>query len=161
MSSTELAEKAGVRIAYLSEIENERTIHPKEEYLEKLTDALGVPLQDILGRRIPPKDGEAEEEDVQGNGTPTYNAALPAISIPSLPSSTTGGKVDHLIASADLSEEEVKDVGAALIEITKHLITLMELQQERVKGSRGDESRNRSKSAFSSPPSNSSSRALA
>jgi transcriptional regulator with XRE-family HTH domain len=137
MSSTELAEKAGVRIAYLSEIEHDRTIHPKEEYLEKLADALKVPLQDILGRRLPPKDGEVEEEDGQASGAASYRAgvSLPAtaISIRSLPSSTLGGQIEHLIASADFSEKEVKDVGAALIGITKHLITLMEPQQEREK----------------------------
>jgi XRE family transcriptional regulator of biofilm formation len=57
MTSTELSEKAGVRIAYLSEVEHDRTIHPQEEFLEKLADALKVPLEDILGRRMPPKDG--------------------------------------------------------------------------------------------------------
>jgi transcriptional regulator with XRE-family HTH domain len=168
MTSTELSEKAGVRISYLSEIEHDRTIHPKEEYLEKLTDALEVPLQDILGRHMPPKDDGGITTpssyqgvaggDGQGSGVATYSAARPAISIRSLPSSTIGRQIEHLIASADLSEEEVKDVGTALIKITKHLITLMELQQEREKGSRGNESRNRRKSAISSPPSNSSSR---
>src|SRR5438874_12393750 len=59
MSSTELSKKAGVRIAYLSEIEHDRTKRPEEDYLEKLADALEVPLEDILGRRMPPKDGEA------------------------------------------------------------------------------------------------------
>jgi transcriptional regulator with XRE-family HTH domain len=54
-TSTELAEKAGVRIGYLSEIEHNRTANPKEEYLVKLADALEVPLQDIYGRRMPPK----------------------------------------------------------------------------------------------------------
>jgi transcriptional regulator with XRE-family HTH domain len=57
MTSTELSEKAGVRIAYLSEIEHDRTRRPEEEYLEKLADALEVPLEDILGRRMPPKNG--------------------------------------------------------------------------------------------------------
>ena len=59
MTSTELSEKAGVRIAYLSEIEHDRTKRPEEEFLEKLADALEVPLEDILGRRMPPKDRRA------------------------------------------------------------------------------------------------------
>jgi transcriptional regulator with XRE-family HTH domain len=58
MSSTELTKKAGVRIAYLSEIEHDRTKRPEEDFLEKLADALGVPLETILGRQMPPKDGE-------------------------------------------------------------------------------------------------------
>ena len=55
LTSTELAEKAGVRLPYLSELENDRTVRAQEDFLEKLADALEVPLQDILGRRMPPK----------------------------------------------------------------------------------------------------------
>jgi transcriptional regulator with XRE-family HTH domain len=58
-SSTKLADRAGVRLSYLSEIEHNRTINPKEEYLEKLALALEVPLEDIYGRRMPPLEGEA------------------------------------------------------------------------------------------------------
>jgi transcriptional regulator with XRE-family HTH domain len=61
-TSTELAEKAGVRIGYLSEIEHDRTTNPKEKYLGKLAAGLELTLLDIYGRRMPPKDGEAEEE---------------------------------------------------------------------------------------------------
>jgi len=60
MSSTELSKKAGVRIAYLSEIEHDRTKRPEEEYLEKLADALDVPLEKVLGRQMPQKDGGAQ-----------------------------------------------------------------------------------------------------
>jgi transcriptional regulator with XRE-family HTH domain len=56
-SSTKLADKAGVRIAYLSEIEHNKTAYPREQYLEKLAIALEVPLQDIYGRRMPPENG--------------------------------------------------------------------------------------------------------
>jgi len=58
-SSTKLADKAGVRLSYLSEIEHNKTAHPREEYLEKLALALEVPLEDIYGRRMPPEDGKA------------------------------------------------------------------------------------------------------
>jgi transcriptional regulator with XRE-family HTH domain len=58
-SSTKLADKAGVRIAYLSEIEHNKTAYPREEYLEKLALALEVPLQDLYARRMPPADGQS------------------------------------------------------------------------------------------------------
>jgi transcriptional regulator with XRE-family HTH domain len=61
LSSTKLADKAGVRLSYLSEIEHNRTINPKAEYLEKLALALEVPLEDIYGRRLPLKEGETGE----------------------------------------------------------------------------------------------------
>ena len=61
LSSTKLADKAGVRIAYLSEIEHCKTAYPREEYLEKLAIALEVPLQDIYGRRMPPGNSGAGE----------------------------------------------------------------------------------------------------
>jgi transcriptional regulator with XRE-family HTH domain len=70
-SSTELAEKAGVRLGYLSEIEHDRKIRPDEDYLEKLANALHVPLKDILGRRMPlekREDGKAEEEGKDTGG---------------------------------------------------------------------------------------------
>jgi transcriptional regulator with XRE-family HTH domain len=53
LRSTELAARAGVRSQYLSEIEHNRTKNPKEDYLQKLADALEVPLKDILGRQMP------------------------------------------------------------------------------------------------------------
>jgi transcriptional regulator with XRE-family HTH domain len=59
LSSTQLANKAGVRIAYLSEIEHNKTAYPREEYLEKLAIALGVELQDIYARVMPTQNGEA------------------------------------------------------------------------------------------------------
>ena len=59
LSSTQLANKAGVRIAHLSEIEHNKTAYPREEYLEKLAIALEVPLQNIYARVMPTQDGEA------------------------------------------------------------------------------------------------------
>jgi transcriptional regulator with XRE-family HTH domain len=62
LSSTELAGKAGVRIAYLSEIEHNRTANPRPKYLEKLAAALAVPVLDILARKMP---HDREIHDVQ------------------------------------------------------------------------------------------------
>jgi transcriptional regulator with XRE-family HTH domain len=58
-SSTKLADKAGVRLSYLSEIEHNKTASPREEYLEKVALVLEVPLEDIYGRRLPSADGQA------------------------------------------------------------------------------------------------------
>jgi len=66
LRSIELVKKAGIKKGYLSAVEHNKRANPQEEYLVKLADALGVPLQDIYGRRMPPEkreDGEAEEED--------------------------------------------------------------------------------------------------
>jgi len=70
LSSTQLANKAGVRIAYLSEIEHNKTAYPREEYLEKLAIALGVELQDIYARVMPTQTGEtgAASSAQQGDG---------------------------------------------------------------------------------------------
>ena len=70
MSSTQLAKNAGVRIAYLSEIEHNKTAYPREEYLEKLAIALGIEVQDIYARVMPTQDGEAgtASSAQQGNG---------------------------------------------------------------------------------------------
>jgi transcriptional regulator with XRE-family HTH domain len=59
LNSTQLANQAGVRIAYLSEIEHNKTAYPREEYLEKLAIALGIEVQDIYARVMPTQDGEA------------------------------------------------------------------------------------------------------
>ena len=158
LRSTELAARAGVRSQYLSEIEHNRTNNPKEDYLKKLANALEVPLKDILGRGMPPKDGgmvttpsskqrlagqgsqqvsadededdEAVEEDEQENGTPTDSGAHPAISVRSLPSNTTGGKIDRRIASGRFTEEEEKEVEAALIELIDRFISFKETQRK-------------------------------
>ena len=107
MSSTELAEKAGVRIAYLSEIENERTINPKEKFLEKLADALEVPLEDILGRRMPPKKkGDGQTVKSKQQVIPTPMPINPAIAIPRLPFDSPGAQINRLIASRGFSEEQ-------------------------------------------------------
>jgi transcriptional regulator with XRE-family HTH domain len=70
LSSTELANQAGVRIAYLSEIEHNKTAYPREEYLEKLAIPLGIEIQDIYARVMPPKDGEegTAPSEEQGGG---------------------------------------------------------------------------------------------
>ncbi|HEX3036952.1 MAG TPA: helix-turn-helix transcriptional regulator, partial [Thermodesulfobacteriota bacterium] len=67
LSSTQLANKAGVRIAYLSEIEHNKTQYPREEFLEKLALALGLELADIYARRMPPDYQGVGQEQVEGN----------------------------------------------------------------------------------------------
>ena len=74
-NSTKLADKAGVRLSYLSEIEHNRTVNPREEYLEKLALALEVPLEDILGRRMPPVNGEASGSQKGGGAEGSQKGA--------------------------------------------------------------------------------------
>jgi transcriptional regulator with XRE-family HTH domain len=58
---TELAQRAGVRKSYLSELEHNKTANPKQEHLAKIAEALAIPVLDILARRMP---GNADEETV-------------------------------------------------------------------------------------------------
>jgi transcriptional regulator with XRE-family HTH domain len=71
LRSTELVKLAGIKHkGYLSSIEHNKRVNPKPEYLEKLAEALEVPLQDIYGRRMPPQNSVV--------GT-TPSAAQPAV----------------------------------------------------------------------------------
>jgi transcriptional regulator with XRE-family HTH domain len=77
------------------------------------------------------EDSEAEEEEEKESGITTYSAGSPGLSIRrSLPSSTTGGKVDRLIASGRFSEEEEKEVEAAVIELINRFISFKETQRK-------------------------------
>ncbi|WP_026089327.1 MULTISPECIES: helix-turn-helix domain-containing protein [Bacillus] len=48
MSMSELAEKAGVAKSYLSSIERNIQTNPSVQFLEKITDVLGVPVDTLL-----------------------------------------------------------------------------------------------------------------
>jgi XRE family transcriptional regulator, regulator of sulfur utilization len=71
LRSTELVKLAGIKHkGYLSSIEHNKRVNPKPEYLEKLAEALEVPLQDIYGRRMPPQNSVVST---------TPSAAQPAV----------------------------------------------------------------------------------
>jgi transcriptional regulator with XRE-family HTH domain len=128
-SSTELAEKAGVRLGYLSEIEHDRTLRPYEDYLEKLADALHVPLGDILGRRMPPK--KRDRKMLKRATGPTSDTSIPSIAHPVIDTQnvllgTTGKEIERLLGSARLSEDEEKQIAVEVIEFTKRLLALNE-----------------------------------
>jgi transcriptional regulator with XRE-family HTH domain len=76
LSSTQLANKAGVRIAYLSEIEHNKTQYPREEYLEKLALALGLELADIYARRMPLDKQGTGQEQAEGNKKETIQSGF-------------------------------------------------------------------------------------
>jgi hypothetical protein len=76
------------------------------------------------------EDSEAEDEEEQENGTPSYSAIRPAISVRSLSSNTTGGKVDRRIASGRFTEEEENEVKAALLELIDRFISFKEKQRK-------------------------------
>jgi transcriptional regulator with XRE-family HTH domain len=130
-SSTKLADKAGVRLSYLSEIEHNRTINPREEYLEKLALALEVPLEDILGRRMPPVSGDEggnsrlkqeEREDGGKQGAPpsaVFHAPLPVshqkillhrLAVAEKKLQATGKMVNELY-------EEIREIGALVADL--------------------------------------------
>jgi transcriptional regulator with XRE-family HTH domain len=149
MTSTELSEKAGVRIAYLSEVEHDRTIHPQEEFLEKLADALNVPLEDILGRRMPLKDGAtvttpSSKQSVAGQGNQKESPAKvasgqqlrrrrsgalssdpiewpPSDSQP-VEDTTVGQEIDEVFAV--LSQEERNRMREILVPLARELVRL-------------------------------------
>jgi transcriptional regulator with XRE-family HTH domain len=158
MTSTELSEKAGVRIAYLSEVEHDRTIHPQEEFLEKLADALEVPLEDILGRRMPPKDGgavsilsskqgvvgqgrqqvSADEngdgeaaEKAQASKVATYSGLNPALGLYDSLLDSTFEQIEDIIESKHFSEEQMKRWTAGLIDAAKLLVKAIKPETEK------------------------------
>jgi transcriptional regulator with XRE-family HTH domain len=158
MTSTELSEKAGVRIAYLSEVEHDRTIHPQEEFLEKLADALNVPLEDILGRRMPPKDGvavtapssqkvvsgqgsqhatadeerdgEVEAEKAQASKGSTYSSLNPALSLYDSLLDSTFEQLEGISESKHFSEEQMKRWTAGLIDAGRLLAKAIKPENE-------------------------------
>jgi transcriptional regulator with XRE-family HTH domain len=137
-SSTELAEKAGVRIGYLSEIEHDRTLRPYEDYLEKLADALRVPLGDILGRRMPPKRrgrkglkrATGPTPSLKQPAAPLPTIANPALALPERLVDARVEEVERLIASGRYSKEEEEEVWAAVIEIIKRFNSFKETQHK-------------------------------
>jgi transcriptional regulator with XRE-family HTH domain len=68
LNATQLAERAGVRKGYLSDIEHDKRTNPLLGHLEKLAAALEISLQDIQDRRLPP--GQGEEDDQAGGQGP-------------------------------------------------------------------------------------------
>ena len=135
LRSTKLAARAGVRSQYLSEIEHNRTNNPKEDYLKKLADALGVPLKDILGRRMPPEEGEDDEvvkskQQVVDPPLPTMANAI--IRIPDLLLQTIGDQINEikrLIDSLSLTDEEEAMI-ASQLDTTERLLKFIAAQRK-------------------------------
>ena len=97
---------------------------PQEPTLYFPAFIINIPLPSEKRR----ENSETEEE--RGSTTPAFSAGSPGISIKSLPSSTTGGKIDRLIASGRFSEEEEKEIEAVLIEVTRRFISFKEIQRK-------------------------------
>jgi transcriptional regulator with XRE-family HTH domain len=136
LSSTELSEKAGVRSQYLSEIEHNRTANPKQEKLEKLAVALEVPLQDILGRRLPLEkaevdDGQAKEGEKQATSTPISIMANPSLALTDSLLDAAWEQIEALIEPAHLSDEQMKKLGAVFIGMTPYLLELIKTEPEK------------------------------
>ncbi len=143
LTQQELAKRVPIHHSYISKMENEDFL-PSREKAIKLAETLGISddeekyleflnaAEDLKGfKLVKVEDSEAEpEEEEQASGVATHSAGSPAISVRSLPSSTTGGKIDRLIASGRFSEEQEEEVEAALIEIVKRFIAIKETQRK-------------------------------
>jgi DNA-binding Xre family transcriptional regulator len=71
LNVTQLAARAGVRKGYVSDIEHDKRTSPLLGHLEKLVVALEISLQDIQDRRLPPGQGEGEDNQYGGLGGQT------------------------------------------------------------------------------------------
>jgi transcriptional regulator with XRE-family HTH domain len=124
LRSTELVQKAGIKKGYLSALEHNKRATPQEVYLAKLADALDVPLQDIYGRRMPPKKGEAEEED-QAVSPALPDLAHPALALSNLVLEAAFEQIEADIKSRHLSKEQMERLTTGLIEANKLLLNLI------------------------------------
>ena len=106
-----------------------RALRLNSSEAENLVDLASLPRK-VLDFMDEVADGQAEEKEGQASDTPTDSAGHPAISVRSLPSSTTGGKVDRRIASGRFSEEEEQEVEAALMELIDRFISFKETQRK-------------------------------
>jgi XRE family transcriptional regulator, master regulator for biofilm formation len=62
LSLSELAERSGVAKSYLSKIERHIQSNPSIQFLEKVADALGVDIDDIIHEQRP-SEPEADVDD--------------------------------------------------------------------------------------------------
>jgi transcriptional regulator with XRE-family HTH domain len=133
ISLTEFSKKTKLTKGYISELEHNKIDNPKPPKRKALAAALGITERDIVSRRMPPKSDEAEEDEDQRSDTPIPSIAHAAKAIPYVPFDTTEDEIEEikdLIASASLPEEEDKKVKAALVEITKQLLSLIGVQRK-------------------------------
>jgi transcriptional regulator with XRE-family HTH domain len=56
LSGTELAARAGLPKAYISQVEHNRIHHPGDENLARIASALEIPVEYLIVRRLPEKD---------------------------------------------------------------------------------------------------------
>ncbi|MGZ8880192.1 MAG: hypothetical protein ACXW1N_07715 [Halobacteriota archaeon] len=81
-------------------------------------------LDEFARKYVPPDAGP------QTSSTPVPTIARAAKTIPHVPLATTGEEIDRQLASARLSEDEEEGVATALVEITKQLLLLVEMQRD-------------------------------
>jgi transcriptional regulator with XRE-family HTH domain len=114
LSSKALAEKASVRSGYLSEIENDKKRNPWLDHLEKLAVALEISLQDIQDRRLPP--GQGEEDDQAGGQGP-----FPGIAQSPQPQVTAvvGSVLQQLLEQVQALTAAVSQLQADLADLTQ------------------------------------------
>jgi transcriptional regulator with XRE-family HTH domain len=154
LRSTELVQLAGIKKGYLSALEHNKRATPQETYLAKLADALEVPLQDIYGRRLPPKDGAAvtttsSKQGVAGQGNQqisadedeeteaeeeeeVYSIVNAALRIPDSLLGTLGDQIEEImdfINSLSLTDQE-EELVASHLDTAKQLLRYIAAQRE-------------------------------
>jgi transcriptional regulator with XRE-family HTH domain len=131
LRSTEFAKLAGVSKGYLSAVEHNKRVNPQPKYLEKIADALDVPLEDILGRRMPPKKRDRKMLKRATGPTPQPTMARSALALPNSLLYLTFAQIEALIKSRDLSDEQMKRIAAGLIDASDLLLDMIKPQHEK------------------------------
>lgn len=136
-AASELAKRAGVSKAYLSDLENDKTQTPGNEKLVQLAHGLAIPPEYIHDRVMPEdveagKDGDQEASGVVGPERDVKReAALEAVLINTLVVAfpdvdlTPGQQIDDLLASASLSDDEVQVIAEHLVTEAGRLLALL------------------------------------
>jgi transcriptional regulator with XRE-family HTH domain len=106
LRSTELVQKAGIKKGYLSALEHNKRATPQEAYLAKLAKALDVPLQDLYGRRMPPKDGAvgttpSSKQGVPAQGKQQFSSATGAFG--------AGDGLDAILSSSRTVQQQIEN----------------------------------------------------
>jgi transcriptional regulator with XRE-family HTH domain len=113
LSGTELAARAGLPKAYISQLEHGRIHHPGDENLARIASALEIPVEYLVVRRLPEKETQSVASDF------TFGA----------PRSSGGKSKSNAATFADT----LKDILQEINEISIRLEELKRVVEERLR----------------------------
>lgn len=114
----ELRQRAGVSKSYVSQLESGKIRNPKDEYIRKIAQALGVQSADLIYRRSPENDDTADQ-------LPLSDLNL------QYGRDTLGQHIERLLLEAKLKQYQQKMIGDTLVKHTQDLIeVLIKVQEE-------------------------------